>query len=87
MSTISIDLEADLVALLRQSNQPVERPARGLAHAVGLPIIGTLGILPASKRRGFLPAVRPCVNALVNFGFHISPGLYDSILADAGESR
>ena len=25
MSTISIDLEEDLVALLRQSNQPVER--------------------------------------------------------------
>ena len=64
-----------------------ERPARELAHAVGLPIIGTLGVLPASKRRGFLPAVRPCVDALVNFGFHISPGLYDSVLADAGESR
>jgi predicted HTH domain antitoxin len=28
MSTISLDLEEDLVALLRQSNQPVERVAR-----------------------------------------------------------
>jgi predicted HTH domain antitoxin len=28
MSTISLDLEEDLVALLRQSNQPVERMAR-----------------------------------------------------------
>jgi len=30
MSTVSIDLEEDLVALLRQSNQPVARAAREL---------------------------------------------------------
>ena len=30
MSTISIDLEADLVALLRQLSQPMERAAREL---------------------------------------------------------
>jgi predicted nucleic acid-binding protein len=64
-----------------------ERPARRLAQALGLPVIGTLGVLLASKRRGFLPAVRPCLDALVNFGFHISPGLYDLVLADAGEGR
>jgi predicted nucleic acid-binding protein len=64
-----------------------ERPARRLAQALGLPVIGTLGVLLASERRGFLSAVRPCVDALVNFGFHISPGLYDLGLADAGESR
>jgi predicted nucleic acid-binding protein len=64
-----------------------ERPARRLAQALGRPVIGTLGVLRASKRRGLLPAVRPCVDALVNFGFHISPGLYDLVLADAGEDR
>jgi uncharacterized protein len=64
-----------------------ERPARRLAQALGLPVIGMLGILLASKRRGFLPTVRPCVGALMNCGFHISPGLYDLVLADAGESR
>jgi uncharacterized protein len=64
-----------------------ERPARRLAQALGLPVIGTLGVLLASKRRGLLPTVRPCVDALVNCGFHISPGLYDLVLADAGESR
>ena len=30
MSTINIDLEEDVIALLRQSNQPVERAAREL---------------------------------------------------------
>jgi uncharacterized protein len=64
-----------------------ERPARRLAQALGLPVIGTLGVLLASKRRGLLPTVRPCLDALVNFSFHISPGLYDLVLADAGESR
>jgi predicted nucleic acid-binding protein len=64
-----------------------ERPARRFAQALGLPVIGTLGILLASKRRGLLPAVRPCLDALVNFGFHISPGLYDLVLADADEGR
>jgi predicted nucleic acid-binding protein len=63
-----------------------ERPARRLAQALGLPVIGTLGILLASKRRGLLTAVRPCIDALVNLGFHISPGLYDLVLADAGET-
>jgi predicted nucleic acid-binding protein len=64
-----------------------ERPARRLAQALGLPVIGTLGVLLASKRRGFLPAVRPCVDALVNFGFHISPGIYDLVLANADDDR
>jgi predicted nucleic acid-binding protein len=64
-----------------------ERPARRLAQALGLPVIGTLGVLLASKRRSLLPAVRPCLDALVNVGFHISPGLYDLVLVDAGESR
>lgn len=64
-----------------------ERPARRLAQALGLPVIGTLGVLLASKRRGLLPAVRPCVDALVDFGFHISPDLYNLVLADAGEGR
>jgi predicted nucleic acid-binding protein len=64
-----------------------ERSARRLAQALGPPVIGTLGILLASKCRGLLPAVRPFLDALVNCGFHISPDLYNLVLADAGESR
>ena len=63
-----------------------DRPARRLAQALGLPVIGTLGILLAGKRRGFLAAVKPCVDALAQHGFHIAPDLYKRILADAGES-
>ena len=40
-----------------------DRPARRLAQALDIPVIGTLGVLLASKRRSFLPAIRPCVDA------------------------
>lgn len=62
-----------------------DRPARRLATALNLPVIGTLGVLLASKRRGFLLAVRPCIDALVSHGFRIAPDLYERVLADAGE--
>ena len=63
-----------------------DRPARRLAEVLGLPVIGTLGVLLASKRRGFLSAVRPCLDDLVNSGFRIAPDLYERIVTDAGES-
>lgn len=63
-----------------------DRPARRLAQSLGLPVIGTLGILLAARRQGLLTAIRPCLDALVDHHFHIAPGLYDLILADAGES-
>ena len=62
-----------------------DRPARRLAEALGLPVIGTLGVLLASKRRGFLSAVRPCIDALMNHEFRIAPDLYERVLSDAGE--
>lgn len=64
-----------------------DRPARRLAQALGLPIIGTLGVLLASKRRNLLPSVRACVDALVASGFYIAPDLYERVLFDARESR
>jgi uncharacterized protein len=63
-----------------------DRPARRLAESLGLPVIGTLGVLLASKRRGFLAAVRPCVDALLNSGFRVAPDLYQRVITDAGES-
>jgi len=39
----------------------------------------------AAKRRGLLAAVRPPLDALVRYGFHVAPELYDRVLHDAGE--
>ncbi|GIW41439.1 MAG: nucleic acid-binding protein [Candidatus Binatia bacterium] len=63
-----------------------DRPARRIAEALGLPVIGTLGISLTSKRKGHLPSVRPCLESLAASGFRISQELMDRILLDAGES-
>lgn len=64
-----------------------DRPARRLAQSLGLPVIGTLGVLLAVKRRGLLDALRPQLDGLIKFGFYIARDLYEQILADAGEAR
>src|SRR5206468_4137782 len=63
-----------------------DRPARRLAAGLGLVVIGTLGLLQAGKRRGFVSAIKPCIDSLVQQGFHIAPGLYKRVLTDAAES-
>lgn len=63
-----------------------DRPARRLAHALQLPVIGTVGILLAAKHRTLLPVVRPSLDALLQHDFRISPRLYQQVLMDAGET-
>jgi predicted nucleic acid-binding protein len=62
-----------------------ERPARKLALALGLPVVGTAGILLAAKRAGLIPEVAPLLDALIKHGFRISTALRDRVLADAAE--
>ena len=63
-----------------------ERPARKLALVLGLPVVGTAGILLAAKRAGLIPEVRPLLDTLIEKGFRVSAGLRDRVLADAAES-
>ncbi len=62
-----------------------EKPARRLATGLRLPVVGTLGLLLAAKRRHLISAVRPVTDALLKNAFHISPVLLESVLQDAGE--
>jgi hypothetical protein len=62
-----------------------EKAGRHLAHALGLKVIGTLGVLLAAKRKGLIPAVRPLVEALLQKSFWISPQLVENALSDIGE--
>jgi predicted nucleic acid-binding protein len=75
---LALELRAQLVIL-------DDRPARRLAQALQVPVVGTVGILVAAKRRGLLPAVRPSLDALLQHDFRISQRLYEQVLADAGE--
>jgi hypothetical protein len=62
-------------------------PARILAEHLGLPIVGTLGILLAAKRKALIPSIRPLVDTLRSGGFRIAPDLYEETLVKAGERR
>lgn len=76
--SLALELPADQIAL---DEEPVRRLARGL----GLPLIGTLGILLAAKQRGAIPAIKPLVTALVDTGFRLDGWLQEFVLAEAGE--
>jgi predicted nucleic acid-binding protein len=63
-----------------------DRPARRLALNLGLPVVGTAGILLRAKRLGFIPEVRPLLDEVVRRGFRLSPAIREKVLADAGET-
>lgn len=61
--------------------------ARRFARRHGLSSIGTLGILLAARFRGDLPALRPEIQRLREYGFRASEALVDAVLLAAGEGK
>ena len=62
-----------------------DEPARRLALALGLPVIGTVGVVLTAKRLSLLTEVRPILDALLGSGFRIGREVYEQALVDAGE--
>jgi predicted nucleic acid-binding protein len=60
-------------------------PARKLAGQLGLPVIGTAGVLLLAKERQLIPAVRPSLDALIENRFFLAQTVYELILTRAGE--
>jgi predicted nucleic acid-binding protein len=60
--------------------------ARQLAEAVGLRVVGTLGILLRAKQAGLIATVQPLVDAVMAHGFWLGPELYRDLLELAGEA-
>ncbi len=77
---ISLALEIDASWLILD-----DKTARRIAQDLGLSVIGTLGLLIGSKRRGLLKTIRPWIDALVKHDFRVSSELYEIVLRDAGE--
>lgn len=81
--------ESEAIQLALDTNPPWlildDRPARRLAASLGIPVIGTLGILLAARRKGLLPTLKPVLNELMQTGFFVAPALYRQVLADCGE--
>lgn len=59
--------------------------ARRFAEKLGLPVIGTIGLLVIAKNRGFIPLLKPYFDRIQQTNFHISPALLERVLRDAGE--
>lgn len=76
--SLALELRASLLIL-------DERPARRLAGALGIPIMGTLGLLLKAKNLGFIPELKPQLEALLQHDFRVSPTLYAQVLKSAGE--
>lgn len=59
--------------------------ARQLAEALGVRLIGTLGLLLEAKRAGPLPVVGPLLDRLQALRFHLAPHTRAAVLKLAGE--
>ena len=59
--------------------------ARRCARSLGLPMIGTMGIVVLCRHRGIISAARPVLETLREAGLRLKPELMDKGLAKVGE--
>jgi predicted nucleic acid-binding protein len=59
--------------------------ARRCAQSMGLPLIGTLGVVLRAKRKGVIPEARPVIEHLRRVGLYASDALIEQALARLGE--
>lgn len=83
------DGEAEAIALAQEISAANlvldDGKARKLAKQLGLPVIGTVGILLRAKQQKIIPAVKPLLDALLLSNFRISDALVQKSLQLAGE--
>ncbi len=83
--------EAEVIALSQEVNADLviidERLARQHARRLGLKLTGTLGILLEAKRKGYVVAVKPLIEQLVQRGIRLSDEVIAEALRLAGESE
>ena len=78
-STLALALARATVVLVD------ERRGRACAADLGLPVVGTLGLLVRAREIGILYRVRSLVDALIASGYFLSQPLIDRTLASVGE--
>lgn len=59
--------------------------ARRCARILGLPVLGTLGIILLAKREGVIERARPLVEHLLRVGLYLGEDLVRTVLAEVGE--
>lgn len=63
-----------------------DRIARRVARQrLGLPVVGTIGVLLLAKDANLIPTIRPALDDLLNAGIYLDSNLYREALRLAGE--
>jgi len=79
-AAMSLALELSARAILLD-----ERLGRRQAAQLGLPVVGTLGVLLRAKEQGLIPAVTPIVDEMIAHGIRIGTALRTLTLQQSGE--
>ncbi len=81
--------EAETIVLARELHADWvlmdEKKGRRKLEQMGMPKIGTLGVLLKARQAGLLTAIRPDIERLRRQGFSVSQAVTDAVLAAAGE--
>jgi len=75
---LALELGADWVVM-------DERKGRRKLEQLGIPKVGTLGVLLKARQAGMIPMLRPEISRLRASGFSVSDSVVGSILTAAGE--
>jgi len=83
------DGEAEAIHLALERNIRLicldDRRGRRMAKALGLEVVGLLGLLTLAKRQGVIPALRPYIDRLLEIGARYSPALLQAVLTNVAE--
>lgn len=63
-----------------------DRAARRCAQTLGLPVVGSIGLIARAKRAGLVTAAGPVIRSVVEAGLHVDDELVIAMLADLGEA-
>ena len=63
-----------------------DRAARRVARILGVPSIGTVGLVAWARRVGVIARAGPVLDALLRRGIRVSAQLIDEVLAELGEA-
>lgn len=82
------EAEAIAVAVERRADRLLidERQGRMTAEAMGVPVVGSVGVLVAAKVRGDIAAIAPLLSALRTSGLWLSDAVVARVLASVGEA-
>ncbi len=82
------EAEAIAVAVERRADRLLidERQGRMTAEAMGVPVVGSVGVLIAAKVRGDIAAIAPLLSALRTSGLWLSDSVVARVLASVGEA-